>query len=207
MKGRTILKSLSISGALLLALAGMARAAQSGNGAQTAAATFAGGCFWSVERFFDKVEGVLSTTSGYTGGAKKNPTYEDVVTGTTGHAESVRVTYDPKKVSYEKLLDAFWHNIDPTTPNAQFCDTGNQYRTVIFYQDETQKRLAEQSKKALQARFKQPIVTQIVSTSQFYPAEDYHQDFYLKNPERYELYRIGCGRDRRLAEIWGSQKK
>jgi peptide-methionine (S)-S-oxide reductase len=183
----------------------MAYAAErASKGTEGAKATFAGGCFWSVERFFDKVDGVLSTTSGFTGGAKKNPTYDEVVTGTTGHAEAVQVTYDPKKVSYEKLLEVFWRNIDPLTPNGQFCDFGSQYRTAIFYQNETEKRLAETSRKALQGRFKQPIVTQVVAASQFYPAEDYHQDFHLKNPTRYQMYRIGCGRDRRLEEIWGA---
>ncbi len=205
MKARNVLTALSVSGAVFLALTGMARAAQNGS-PQAAKATFAGGCFWSVELLFDKVEGVLSTVSGYTGGTKKNPTYEQVVTGTTGHAESVQITYDPKKVRYEKLIEVFWRNIDPLTPNAQFCDVGSQYRTAIFYRDETQKRLAEKSKKALQGRFKQPIVTQIVPASQLYPAEDYHQDFYLKNPVRYQLYRAGCGRDQRLAELWGTQK-
>jgi peptide-methionine (S)-S-oxide reductase len=144
--------------------------------------------------------------SGFTGGTKKNPTYNEVVAGGTGHVESVQVTYDPKKVSYEKLLDAFWHNIDPLTPNGQFCDFGEQYRTAIFYNDETQKRLAENSKKALQSRFKQPIVTQILSAAEFYPAENYHQDFHIKNPTRYEQYRIACGRDQQLVKIWGSQK-
>ncbi len=206
MKASIALKTFCLTGALLLALVVATWAAQS-SGPRPATAIFAGGCFWSVQKFFDKVEGVLSTTAGYTGGTKTNPTYEDVVTGTTGHAESVRVAYDPKKISYEKLLDIFWHNIDPFTVDAQFCDTGNQYRTVVFYFDETQKELAERSKKALQARFRQPVVTQIVAASRFYPAEDYHQKFYLKNPERYELYRLGCGRDQRLAELWGTPKK
>jgi len=204
MKSANLIKSLTI---IFLTLGGMAYAAdRDSKGTETAKATFAGGCFWSVELLFDKVDGVLSTISGYAGGTKKNPTYEEVVTGTTGHAEAVQITYDPKKVSYEKLLDVFWHNIDPLTPNAQFCDVGSQYRTALFYHDETQKRLAERSKKALQGGFKQPIVTQIVSASQFYPAEEYHQDFHVKNPTRYQLYRIGCGRDQRLAELWGSQK-
>ncbi len=205
MTSAKLIKSLTI---IFLTLGVIAYAAdRDSKGAETAKATFAGGCFWSVERFFDKVEGVVSTTSGYTGGTKKNPTYEEVSTGATGHAEAVQVTYDLKKISYEKLLDAFWHNIDPLTPNAQFCDTGSEYRTAIFYHDEMQKRLAEKSKKALQDRFKQPIVTEIVAASQFYPAEDYHQDFHLKNPIRYQLYRAGCGRDRRLEEIWGAQRK
>jgi len=193
---------------IFLAFGGIAYAADRDNKrTETAKATFAGGCFWSVELLFDKVDGVLSTISGYTGGAKKNPTYDQVVTGRTGHAESVQITYDPKKVSYEKLLDVFWHNIDPLTPDAQFCDAGSQYRTAVFYHDETQKRLGEKSKKALQGRFKQLIVTQIVPVLQFYPAEDYHQDFHLKNPVRYQLYRAGCGRDRRLEELWGAERK
>jgi peptide-methionine (S)-S-oxide reductase len=206
MKTGKFLHALCLTGAVGFVFAPMAFAAESGSGSPAAKAIFAGGCFWSVERFFDKVEGVVATVSGFIGGTKKNPTYDEVVTGRTGHVESVQVTYDPKKVSYEKLLDAFWHNIDPLTPNGQFCDFGEQYRTAIFYNDETQKRLAENSKKALQGRFKQPIVTQIVSASEFYPAEDYHQDFHIKNPTRYERYRIGCGRDQQLAKIWGSQK-
>jgi peptide-methionine (S)-S-oxide reductase len=205
MKIRKVLRVSCLAGALALVFGAAASAAESK--AQTVQAIFAGGCFWSVERFFDKVEGVVSTVSGYTGGTKKNPTYDDVVTGTTGHAESVQVAYDPKKVSYEKLLDAFWHNIDPFTANGQFCDFGSQYRTVIFYNDETQKRLAEKSQKEIQERFKKPVATRIVAASEFYPAEDYHQDFHVKNPARYERYRIGCGRDRQLAEIWGNQKK
>ncbi|MBI4431463.1 MAG: peptide-methionine (S)-S-oxide reductase MsrA [Candidatus Omnitrophica bacterium] len=203
MKGANLIKSLAI---VFLALAGIGHAAERDNkGTQAAKATFAGGCFWSVELLFDKVDGVLSTTSGFTGGSKKNPTYDQVVTGATGHAEAVLVTYDPKKVSYEKLLDIFWRNIDPLTPNGQFCDFGEQYRTAIFYNDETQKRLADKSKKALLGRFKKPIATQIVAASEFYPAEDYHQDFHLKNPLAYERYRIACGRDRQLKEIWGEK--
>ena len=205
MKSANLIMSLNI---IFLAFGGIAYAADRDNKrTETAKATFAGGCFWSVELLFDKVDGVLSTISGYTGGAKKSPTYDQVVTGRTGHAESVQITYDPKKVSYEKLLDVFWHNIDPLTPDAQFCDAGSQYRTAVFYHDETQKRLGEKSKKALQGRFKQLIVTQIVPVSQFYPAEDYHQDFHLKNPVRYQLYRAGCGRDRRLEELWGAERK
>ncbi len=205
MKSANLIKFLGI---VLVAVAGIAYAAQrDGKGTESAKAVFAGGCFWSVERFFDKVDGVLATVSGYTGGTKKNPTYEEVVTGTTGHAESVQVTYDPKKISYEKLLDVFWRNIDPVTPNGQFCDFGTQYRTVVFYNDETQKRLAETSKKTLQGLFKQPIVTEIIAAAQFYPAEDYHQGFHIKNPGRYERYRVGCGRDQRLEELWGPKRK
>ena len=185
-----------------------APAAAPPSAAKTAKATFAGGCFWCMEPPFDKVDGVLSTTSGYTGGTKKNPTYEEVSAGGTGHAESVEIVYDPSRVTYEKLLDVFWHNVDPLTPNAQFCDHGNQYRTAIFYHDDDQKRAAEKSKKDLEAsgRFKQPIVTQIVAATEFWPAEDYHQDYYEKNPVRYRYYRYSCGRDQRLDELWGKPK-
>jgi peptide-methionine (S)-S-oxide reductase len=176
-------------------------------GRQTATATFAGGCFWCMEPPYDEIDGVLSTISGYTGGTKKNPTYEQVTTGTTGHAEAVQVAYDPSKVSYEKLLEVFWRNIDPLTANAQFCDHGSQYRSAIFYHDETQKRLAEKSKETVQRRFKQPVVTEIVRATEFYPAEDYHQDYYKKNSIRYKIYRYGCGRDQRLEELWGSANK
>lgn len=172
---------------------------------KTATATFAGGCFWCMQPAFDRVDGVTSTTVGYTGGHTKNPTYEQVETGSTGHAESIEVTYDPAKVSYAKLLDVFWHNIDPFTANGQFCDHGNQYRSAIFYHDADQQRLAEESKKTLEAsgHFTQPIVTEIVAATDFYPAEDYHQKYYEKNPLRYRYYRYGCGRDQRLQEIWG----
>ena len=181
--------------------------AQTGGGSQPATATFAGGCFWCMESPFDKLDGVISVTVGYTGGSKANPTYEQVSAGSTGHAESVQLKYDPGKVGYAKLLEVFWRNIDPVTPNAQFCDHGNQYRSAIFYQDEEQKRLAEASKAELakSGRFKQPIVTEIVPASTFWPAEDYHQHYYLKNPLRYKFYRTSCGRDRRLEELWGRQ--
>ena len=170
-----------------------------------ATATFAGGCFWCMEPPYDKLDGVISTTSGYTGGRKKNPTYEEVSGGTTGHAEAVQVTYDPTKVSYQKLLEVFWKNIDPFTPNAQFCDHGSQYRSAIFYHDEEQKRAAEASKQKLEksGRFTQPIVTEIVPAGEFYPAEDYHQDYYQNNPVRYKYYRYRCGRDEALEKIWG----
>ena len=174
-------------------------------GAPLAKATFAGGCFWCMEPPFDRVPGVVSTTSGYTGGTKVDPTYEEVSAGGTGHAESVEVLYDPAKVSYERLLDVFWHNVDPTVRDRQFCDTGHQYRTAIFYHDETQKRLAEQSKAALEKSkpFKEEIVTEIVPAGRFYPAEEYHQDYYKKNPVRYKFYRFNCGRDRRLEQLSG----
>lgn len=182
-------------------------ASQSAGSTETAKATFAGGCFWCMEPPFDKLDGVISTISGYAGGKKKNPTYEEVSAGNTGHAEVVQITYDPKKITYEKLLEVFWHNVDPLTPNRQFCDIGSQYRTAIFYHDETQKRLAEESKKALAKRFKEPIVTEIVAASEFYPAEDYHQDYYTKNPLRYKYYRYSCGRDQRLEALWGPAAK
>jgi peptide-methionine (S)-S-oxide reductase len=173
--------------------------------AGAAKATFAGGCFWCMEPPFDKLDGVISTTSGYTGGQKLNPTYEEVSAGRTGHAESVQIVYDPKKVSYEKLLEVFWHNVDPTQKDGQFCDHGNQYRTAIFVQDEEQKRAAETSKSALDKSkpFKAALVTEITAATQFYPAEEYHQDYYIKNPIRYKFYRNGCGRDARLKELWG----
>ncbi len=173
-----------------------------------AKATFAGGCFWCMEEALDKVDGVVSTTSGYTGGKQKDPSYEEVSSGITGHAESVEVRYDPAKVSYQKLLETFWHNIDPTIPDAQFCDHGNQYRSAIFYHDETQKRLAEESKKALEKSkpFKDAIVTEIVPAGPFYAAEEYHQNFYEKNPVRYRVYKYKCGRSQRLEELWGKEK-
>jgi len=173
--------------------------------AEPATATFAGGCFWCMQPAFDDVAGVVSTTVGYTGGHTQNPTYEEVSAGGTGHAESIQVTFDPTKVTYAQLLDVFWHNIDPLTPDAQFCDHGTQYRSAIFYQGEEQQKIAEQSKKDLEAsgRFTQPIVTQIVPATAFYAAEDYHQKYYRKNPLRYRYYRYGCGRDARLKEVWG----
>ncbi len=172
----------------------------------TAVATFAGGCFWCMEPPFEALDGVVSTTVGFTGGHTQNPTYEAVSAGGTGHAESVQIVYDPAKVTYSQLLDVFWHNIDPITANGQFCDHGDQYRTAIFYHDETQRQLAEESKRQLDAskRFARPIVTEIVAATAFYPAEDYHQKYHEKNPVRYKYYRWNCGRDQRLQELWGS---
>jgi peptide-methionine (S)-S-oxide reductase len=168
-------------------------------------ALFAGGCFWCEETAFEGVPGVISVVSGYTGGQKKNPTYEEVSAGGTGHAESVEVTYDPAKISYGKLLEIFWHNVDPLQANGQFCDHGDQYRSAIFYASDAQHAAAEASKRKLEEepRFKGKIVTQIVPASTFYPAEEYHQDFYKKSPLRYKTYRAGCGRDARLKELWG----
>jgi peptide-methionine (S)-S-oxide reductase len=168
-------------------------------------ATFAGGCFWSMQKAFDGVPGVVATTAGFAGGTKARPSYEQVSDGGTGHAESVQLIYDPAKISYERLLDIYWHHIDPLTLNSAFCDHGAQYRSIIFYQDAEQQRLAEASKRALDQshRFSSPIVTTIQPATPFYPAEEYHQQFYKKNPARYEAYRIGCGRDQRLRELWG----
>jgi peptide-methionine (S)-S-oxide reductase len=177
-------------------------AAESGSPAK---AYFAGGCFWCMEEAFEKVNGVIDTVSGYMGGTVKNPTYEQVSAGQTGHAESVEVRYDPSKVTYTQLVEAFWQNVDPVTPDAQFCDHGNQYRAAIFYQGEDEKRLAEESKRAIEQskRFSTPIVTQVVPASEFYPAEEYHQDFYKKNPVRYKFYKFTCGRAQRLESLWG----
>lgn len=174
--------------------------------AKTEKATFAGGCFWCVESDFDKVPGVISTTSGYTGGKTVNPSYEQVSSHTTGHAEAVEVVYDPSKVSYAQLVDYYWHSIDPTVKDQQFCDHGSPYRTVIFTHDENQMKIALASRAALEKSkpFKEPIVTEIQAAGPFYPAEDYHQDYYKKNPIRYKFYRTSCRRDARLQEIWGN---
>ena len=168
------------------------------------AAIFAGGCFWCTESDFDKLPGVVSTTSGYIGGKVVNPTYKQVVTGKTGHVEAVKVQFDNSVTSYSELLDAFWPTIDPVFAGGQFCDIGPQYRSAIFYLNPEQKVLAEASKKALgeSGRFDQPIVTEILPATVFYPAEDYHQDYYTKNPLRYSYYRKNCGRDKRLQELW-----
>lgn len=176
-----------------------------GEETQTAIATFAGGCFWCMEPPFDKIDGVLATTSGYIGGHKENPTYKEVSAGQTGHAEAIQVRYDPDRVPYEALLAIFWVNIDPTVKDRQFCDWGSQYRTGIFYHDEAQHQAALQFLATLNKTkpFSEPIVTEIVSAGTFYPAEEYHQDFYKKNPEHYKRYRTGCGRDQRLKELWG----
>src|SRR4051812_1411308 len=174
---------------------------------QTATAIFAGGCFWCVEADFDKVPGVLSTTSGYIGGRVKNPTYAQVSSGGTGHAEAVEIVYDPAKGSYAKLLDVFWHSIDPLVKDKQFCDTGDQYRTAIFYRTDEEKKIAEETKKQVEAKFApRTVYTQIVAAGPFYPAEDYHQDYYKKNEARYKFYRWNCGRDQRLEQLWGKKE-
>lgn len=168
-------------------------------------AIFAGGCFWCTESDFDKLPGVLSTISGYIGGTAANPTYEQVSSGVTGHIEAVKVTFDNTQTNFSKLLEAFWQTIDPLTPNQQFCDVGPQYRSAIFYYGPSQKKIAEASKKALETsrQFTQPIATEILPVSEFYPAEEYHQNYYIRNPLRYAYYRKSCGRDKRLEELWG----
>ncbi len=191
----------------VISLAGQEPPTAAGGDTALKKATFAGGCFWCMEPPFDKLDGVVSTTSGYTGGGTKNPTYAEVSAGVTGHTEAVEVLYDPSVISYAELLEVFWRNIDPTTPDRQFCDVGDQYRTGIFYHGEAQRRLAEQSKSKLGAAgvLDRPIVTEITSAGVFWPAEEYHQDYYRKNPLRYRYYRYGCGRDRRLEQLWGTR--
>ena len=184
---------------VVLALAAPAIAAERGE------AIFAGGCFWCEETAFEGQPGVTQVISGYAGGQKKNPTYEEVSSGGTGHAESVRVLFDPSKTSYARLLEIFWHNVDPFSAEGQFCDRGHQYRPAIFVLDDAQKRAAEESKKAIEAQLKKPVAVEITRVGEFWPAEEYHQDFYKKNPTRYHMYREGCGRDRRLHEVWGDR--
>jgi peptide-methionine (S)-S-oxide reductase len=190
----------------LLVAASLVVAATLGASAQskTETAIFAGGCFWCTEADFDKVPGVVSTTSGYIGGTVANPTYHQVSAGGTGHAEAVKIVFDPAKVTYAKLLDVYWRSIDPLAKDRQFCDSGDQYRTAIFYLDDAQKALAEETKKAVEAKFApRTVYTQIVKAGPFYPAEDYHQDFHTKNEARYKFYRWNCGRDQRLEQLWG----
>ena len=198
----------------ILFLVPLLAAARPSEGAQTAPvgkslarATFAGGCFWCMEHPFDELPGVVSVTSGYTGGQKRNPTYEEVSAGGTGHAEAVQVVYDPAVVSYRKLLDVFWRNIDPTVKDRQFCDVGAQYRSAVFFHDEEQRRLIDESLRDLEKSkpFKEKIVTQVAPASEFWPAEEYHQHYYKKNPLRYQFYRAGCGRDARLKQLWGKK--
>lgn len=202
---RRLLPMLFLCGFYALLSAPRGNTAESASAPGTEKATFAGGCFWCMEPPFDELKGVISTTSGYTGGQKVNPTYEEVSAGKTGHAEAVEIVFDPTQISYADLLKVFWRNVDPTTPDRQFCDAGSQYRTAIFFHNDQQKRLAEASKQALEqsGQLKQPIVTQIVPASVFYPAEEYHQDYYKKNPLRYKFYRYNCGRDQVLERLWG----
>ena len=193
--------ALALAGSLLAVMATHTTAEET----RHAKATFAGGCFWCVEEAFEKVSGVISATSGYIGGNVDNPTYKQVTSGQTGHAEAVEVIYDPAQITYEQLLNVFWRNVDPTVVDRQFCDFGDQYRTAIFVHGDEQMRLAEASKTALQESkpFPDPIVTPIVAASTFYPAEDYHQDYYKRNPVRYKFYKWNCGRAQRLEELWG----
>ncbi len=193
--------ALLIGGLLIITPAG----GYANDGVQLSKATFAGGCFWCMEEAFEKVEGVTSAVSGYIGGQVENPTYEQVSAGGTGHTESIEVTFDPSKITYAQLLEVFWRNVDPTTPNAQFCDHGNQYRTAIFYHDENQKQLVDESKKRIESSktFPESIVTEISQATEFYIAEEYHQDYYSKNPIRYKYYKWNCGRAKRLEQLWG----
>ena len=200
-RGRVWTPALALTGVLLVVMTTLAAAQD----IEPAKATFAGGCFWCVEEAFEKVPGVISAVSGYTDGNVANPSYRQVIGGQTGHAEAVEVIFDPAQVTYEELLAVFWRNIDPTVVDRQFCDVGNQYRTAIFVHDDAQRRLAEASRTALQASkpFAEPIVTPVVAASTFYPAEEYHQDYYKHNPLRYRFYKWNCGRVQRLAELWG----
>ena len=200
---RVFAAALLLAGGLALAQGTSPGAAVATSG--TEKAVFAGGCFWCVESDFDKVPGVVSTTSGYTGGNVPNPSYEQVSAHHTGHAEAVQIVFDPKRVSYQQLVEHFWHTIDPTTKDRQVCDAGSPYRTVIFAQNAEQLKIAQASKAALEKSkpFKEPIVTEVVMGGPFYPAEEYHQDYYRKNPVRYNFYRTGCGRDARLRQLWG----
>ena len=196
--------SIAYAIAILLTLGHSATAQQDPT---TAKATLAAGCFWCVEADFDKLPGVISTTSGYIGGTLKNPTYEQVSHGGTGHAEAVEIVYDPAKITYAQLLDHFWKNVDPLSAHRQFCDVGDQYRPAIFYHDDAQRRAAEESKARVQEKFREPVVVQIVAAGRFYRAEEYHQDYYQKNPLRYRYYRWGCNRDARLAELARKEQK
>ncbi len=204
----TIGVALGLALAGILLVAGHAKGKEGGpgpGGARLEKATFAGGCFWCMESPFDSLPGVASVTVGYTGGRTVKPTYEEVSAGGTGHAESIEVVFDPSRIGYGKLLDVFWRNVDPTTPSRQFCDVGTQYRTAIFYHGGEQKALAEASKTALEESKRLPgrIVTEIAPAGEFWPAEEYHQHYYKKNPIRYKYYRYSCGRDQRLEELWG----
>ena len=193
---------------LAILIAHPARARADEKQSQTALATFAGGCFWCMEKPYDELDGVISTISGYSGGNEQNPTYHQVSAGATGHYEAIQITYDPEKVTYKTLLDVFWRNVDPLDPHGQFCDKGDQYRTAIFAHDAEQKALAQESLKKLDASgiLPAPIVTEILDLKTFWPAEDYHQNYYKTNPIRYKFYRYNCGRDKRLEELWGNNK-
>ena len=188
---------------ILTLVAALSISVQTASAQKLEKAVFAGGCFWCVESDFDKVPGVVSTTSGYTGGKTKNPTYKQVTYGDTGHYEAVEITYDPAKVSYEMLLTAFWHSVDPTDDGGQFCDRGDSYRTAVFALNDKQRKAAEASRKAAEKKLGKPIVTPILAAATFYPAEYYHQNYYKNNSFRYRYYRFSCGRDNRLRDLWG----
>ena len=191
---------------LMLGVALVATAAEPGTQSKTTAtAVFAGGCFWCMEPPYDALPGVVTTTSGFTGGQKANPSYKEVSGGNTGHIEAVQIAYDPAKISYEKLLEVYWRNTDPLDGGGQFCDRGHEYTTAIFYQNEEQKKLAEQSKSSVEKQLGRPVATAIRPATPFYAAEDYHQNYYLKNPVRYKYYRYSCGRDQRLEKLWGKK--
>jgi peptide-methionine (S)-S-oxide reductase len=210
--GAAQLLSVLLSVLLLVLLPGSAFSATlqgegAGGAARTETAIFAGGCFWCMEAPFERLPGVLSVESGYTGGTTRNPTYEEVSSGATGHAEAVRILYDPSRIAYDRLLDVFWRNVDPTDMGGQFCDRGSQYRSEIFVTTEEQRDRAIASKERLEAgrRLPGPVVTAVVTAGPFWRAEEYHQHYYRKNPIRYAYYRSGCGRDRRLADLWGRE--
>ncbi|AQU81564.1 MULTISPECIES: peptide-methionine (S)-S-oxide reductase MsrA [unclassified Halomonas] len=179
--------------------------AQSNQAQPNAVATFAGGCFWCMEPPYDRQAGVISTSSGYTGGERENPTYQEIGRGDTGHAQAVEVIFNPEEISYAQLLEIFWYNVDPFAINQQFCDVGTQYRSAIFYHDDEQRELAEATKAEIEQRFDREVATQIVPASEFWEAEEYHQAYYQKNPLRYRFYRHNCGRDNRLEEVWGER--
>ena len=204
---RNLSKFMALLAGLLLGVALVATAAEPATKTKTATATavFAGGCFWCMVHPFDELPGVMSVTSGYTGGQKVNPTYEQVSAGDTGHVEAVQIIFDPKQIGYEKLLEVFWRNVDPLDKGGQFCDRGSTYTSAVFYQNDEQKKLAEQSKAAIEKKLGKPVVTAIRPAATFYAAEDYHQDYYKKNPLRYKYYRYSCGRDQRLEELWGKK--
>ena len=199
----TIGKRLAAVAIALAAVAALTAAHGSAQTTQHATAIFAGGCFWCMEPPFDALDGVVSTTSGYTGGQTKNPTYEQVSEGRTGHTEAIRVVYDPKKIGYDRLLEVFWRNIDPLDGGGQFCDRGPQYRSGIFVQSEDERKLATASKEKIASRLSRPVLTEISAAGPFYEAEGYHQDYYKKNPVRYKMYKWNCGRDQRLEKLWG----
>ncbi|HEX2113066.1 MAG TPA: peptide-methionine (S)-S-oxide reductase MsrA [Alphaproteobacteria bacterium] len=201
-----MLKTVLAAAALAAAAFASAAPAQTGAPDKLKTAIFAGGCFWCVEEVFDKVDGVVETVSGYTGGILPNPTYEQVSANTTGHAEAVRVKYDPARVSYVQLLEAFWHNVDPFDAGGQFCDRGSSYRSAIFVMDDEEEKLAKDSKAKVATQFNRSVATEIVRATPFYPAEGYHQDYYTKNPLRYTFYKWNCGRAQRLEEIWGKKQ-